>query len=152
MKKDLRGVIERTCDEHEGKKWTWHFWRIKTGECQTTINSAYVPCGSSTLYRWTNDHTEFRDAKSAGTQMGLAFWEQLGIAAAAGKLKGFNSTVWTVTMKNRFGYRDKIEGKLEIEKTERLVHDVQIGLEGQIINVSSEFTPEELKAVGVVDE
>lgn len=60
-----------------------------------------------TLYEWEKVHPNFSEAKRIGVQAGRLFWEKMGRAGAAGKIKNFNCTAWIFNMKNRFGWRDK---------------------------------------------
>lgn len=62
-----------------------------------------------TLYRWVKEHRQFSDAIKDGETAGQLVWERLGLEAARGNVPGFASTPWAMTMKNRFGYRDKVE-------------------------------------------
>jgi hypothetical protein len=39
----------------------------------------------------------------------LLVWERLGMQGAKGEIAGFNATSWIFNMKNRAGWRDKIE-------------------------------------------
>ncbi len=89
-------------------------------------------CSASNLYNWVELHPAFSEAKKVATQRGQLFWEQLARAAAAGKIKNFNSTVWIFTMKNRFGWRDKHDIKAEVREVKEVIHQVEIGLDGDI--------------------
>jgi hypothetical protein len=66
-----------------------------------------------TLYTWLKKHPEFVDAKSIGTGKSNAFWEKIGVAGVTGKLPGFQTSAWIFNMKNRFGWRDKQEIKID---------------------------------------
>ncbi len=119
-------------------------------------------CTVSRLYAWLTRHAEFREAKEAGEVAGKAFWENLGKAGQAGQLRTstrvwkylknketgqrvrtlveerehpaqFNSAAWALTMKNRYGYRDKHE----VEQTTKVAPT----------DLSS-MTEEELRALG----
>lgn len=74
-----------------------------------------VNTSRTTLYNWEKAYPEFLYAKEVGQAKGQYWWEQKGIAAASGaKLshfdpRNFNLGVWNTTMKNRFGYRDRME-------------------------------------------
>lgn len=68
-----------------------------------------------TIYEWTRVHPEFAEAKKEGVARNHVFWEKLGLAGAAGKLKNFNAPTWIFNMKNRHGWRDKIEHSGEID-------------------------------------
>lgn len=67
---------------------------------------AVIGVNRDTLYEWARVHQDFSDAKKRGTDETLLFWEKMGMAGMTGKIKGFNSTVWIFSMKNRFGWRD----------------------------------------------
>lgn len=61
----------------------------------------------SSLYKWLDKHEDFREAKGIGEALAQQWWFNLGKMAAAGKVPGFNATVWIFTMKNMFKWRDK---------------------------------------------
>lgn len=42
-------------------------------------------------------------------RQGRLIWEKLGLGAAAGKIKNFSSASWIFNMKNRYGWKDKVE-------------------------------------------
>lgn len=72
---------------------------------------AYVPgyASKETLYAWIRANRSFLDAKKAGESLSRAWWEKMAAAGMAGKIAGFNSTVWVFSMKNRFGWRDRVQ-------------------------------------------
>ncbi len=63
----------------------------------------------STLYNWLKEHRDFLDAKEEGTARGFKLWEMIGRNAAAGRIEGFSASAWIFNMKNRYGWRDRIE-------------------------------------------
>ena len=71
-------------------------------DCNTT---------KKTLYNWTELFPEFLNAKKRGEEKCRRWWETLGTNLAAGKKKG-NAAVYIFNMKNRFGWRDKIETEI----------------------------------------
>lgn len=73
---------------------------------------AEVFCGTSTLYRWVEQYQDFRDAKEIGTRLSHEWWERQGQKGLNIGPKSFHGQVWSITMKNRFGYRDKQEVQL----------------------------------------
>lgn len=78
-----------------------------------------------TLYQWVNTYEEFSDAKKLGSEKCRLFWEQIaleGLNSKAGVT--FNSTVWIFNMKNRFGWRDRIETENRTEITGTIEHEV----------------------------
>lgn len=61
-----------------------------------------------TLHNWRDKHPKFAEAWARAHEASLVWWEKTGRDAAAGKLKG-SATHWSLTMKNRFGWRDSFE-------------------------------------------
>lgn len=73
---------------------------------------ALLPDGGAskeTLYAWTRAHRRFLDAKKQGEMQARLWWEKIATAGMAGKIKGFNATVWVFSMKNRFGWKDRLQ-------------------------------------------
>ena len=70
--------------------------------------AAVIGVAKETLYTWVDKHPEFMDAKKEAFEKSRLFWEKVGVGQATGEIKG-SSTTWIFNMKNRFGYRDKIE-------------------------------------------
>lgn len=62
-----------------------------------------------TLYYWADTYEEFLESKKRGEGKARLFWEKVGTAGGLGKIKNFNSAVWIFSMKNKFGWRDKID-------------------------------------------
>lgn len=67
-----------------------------------------------TLYQWAKVHPEFSDAKRKGAARSQIFWETLGMGLAGAQMKGGkqvkgSAASWIFNMKNRFGWRDRIE-------------------------------------------
>jgi len=62
-----------------------------------------------TLRKWQDDHADFKLAVETGKLLAQEHYEQLGYEAMLGKIKDFDSKIWTTTMKNRFDYSEKTE-------------------------------------------
>lgn len=89
-----------------------------------------------TLYEWCRRYPEFSDTIKVGEMMSYAYWEDLGMKAMMGKVKGFRPSLWIFTMKARFGWRDNspvkstedmadiIEGDLKEEKPQRTMAEI----------------------------
>lgn len=77
-------------------------------ECIRIIGGYVV---KDTLYNWLKIHPEFSDAKKAFTDLSRQFWEKIANDHLTHYKDGkqLNSTVWIFNMKNRFGWRDKID-------------------------------------------
>lgn len=59
------------------------------------------------LYEWLAKYDDFGDTVGVAEAKAQFVWEDLGLRAAQGKVKQFNTSVWMFVMKNRFGWRDK---------------------------------------------
>lgn len=88
---------------------------------------AKIGVARDSVYEWTKQFPEFAEAKKMALDKSLLFWERLGMAGVTGKIDGFNSTVWIFTMKNRFGWRDRIEntGTLTLTPHQYLVNMIE---------------------------
>lgn len=67
------------------------------------------PCSRAVLYVWEAEHPEFKAAKQIGLDASELFWDKIGTAGIAGRIKGFNASAWIFTRKNRHGWRDHVE-------------------------------------------
>jgi len=67
--------------------------------------AATIGISRDTLYRWTKEYDEFSDTIKEGELLSEAWWQRKGRENIENK--GFNSTLWYMNMKNRFGWRDK---------------------------------------------
>lgn len=72
----------------------------------------------SILYDWRDAHPEFKEAMLVGTDKSLLFYESLGIQGMAGKLKGFNASVYALTMANKHKWRQQHDVTSDGEKLE----------------------------------
>lgn len=76
-----------------------------------------------TLYEWVKKHPDFANAKREAFELSRRFWEDAAIANLVNtsesgfdemgnkvsRSKSLNSTAWIFNMKNRFGWRDRVE-------------------------------------------
>lgn len=102
--------------------------KYKPEYCDELIE--YMACGMSfdsfagkvgvniaTVYDWAEANEEFFEAKKIGFAKCKDFWEKVGIKGVTGKIDGFNVAAYIFNMKNRFGWRDKVDiditGKVE---------------------------------------
>jgi hypothetical protein len=87
---------------------------LKNGHHMDTFG-AVVGASRSTVYKWLEEHEEFSDTQNRFLVDAQFFWEKMGMAGAAGKIKGFNVTAWIFIMKNRFKWRDKWDIDLNVK-------------------------------------
>jgi hypothetical protein len=83
-----------------------------------------VRCNVDTLYNWEKLNQEFSEAKKIGMALNMHFWEKMGIAGTAGKVKNFNVTAWIFNMKNRHAWGDRTITEHEVKMSDKLVIDL----------------------------
>jgi len=77
------------------------------------------------LFDWEKSHEEFLHAKEVGLEKARLFWERVGIKYVVSKSdsdgeaktsssRSLNASVWIFNMKNRFGWRDKQPGEVDV--------------------------------------
>ena len=74
-----------------------------------------------TLYNWADDHPDFLQAKQIGTSLSKLRWEQRGIDGMTEK--GFNTGLWYINMKNRFGWHDNVKVQAAQSEPIKLAYD-----------------------------
>lgn len=75
-----------------------------------------VVVAKSTLEDWVANYQEFRDAKAVGFSLSRIFWEKMGRAGALGQIKNFSVSAYVFTMKNRFGWSDRTDLRIEVNE------------------------------------
>ena len=65
---------------------------------------------TQTLSVWEKEKPEFSEAIKHGEAASRVWWEDRGRQACTDGQ--FNATVWSMNMKNRFGWRDKVDHEL----------------------------------------
>lgn len=66
---------------------------------------AFLNIAEKTLYRLMREEKEFFQSIKRGLRMSKGWWETNGRTNLQNK--EFNSTLWYMNMKNRFGWKDK---------------------------------------------
>jgi len=61
------------------------------------------------VYKWRERHECFEKAFEQGKAKQHLFFEKMGIHAMAGKIKNFPASTYIFTMKNKLGWKDKVE-------------------------------------------
>lgn len=92
-----------------------------TDGCSFETFAAYCNVSIDTLYEWAKVHQEFSEAKKRAVVKSMDYWEKMGRAGTAGKLKGFNVASWIYTMKCRFPKYWRDETILIEEKPKRML-------------------------------
>lgn len=77
----------------------------------------------NTLYQWMEKNREFQDAINKGRDFSEGWWCKKGRKNIENK--EFNSTLWYMNMKNRFGWADKTESNHNVNvKQEDAIKDL----------------------------
>jgi hypothetical protein len=85
------------------------------GNSFETFGATIGVCRDS-LYTWEKKYPDFSDAKRLGREKALSWWEKVGKLGMMGKIKGFVPAIWIFSVKNRFGWTDKVEISNDTEK------------------------------------
>ncbi|MCY1389895.1 hypothetical protein D9M71_47050 [compost metagenome] len=59
-------------------------------------------------YKWTDENPDFSRTRKECQELCRIWWEKHGRKMSDGSADG-NATVWIFNMKNRFGWKDKVE-------------------------------------------
>lgn len=70
-------------------------------------SAAKMGVNVDTLKEWAKVHPEFSAAKREAFERNRLFWEQVSLNGLNDR--NFNTTNWIFQMKNRFGWRDKVD-------------------------------------------
>ena len=103
--------------------------------CQTLIDhmrtglsfesfGGVVEVSKQTLYDWMQKHPSFLDARYKGDSLSLLQWEKLGIAGMTAKIKFFNGHIWSLNMKSRFKWSDRMEVEQTTLKRPEIPEDI----------------------------
>lgn len=80
--------------------------------------------GYTTIYDWMEKHEEFAQAIKKGREFSKAWWMRRGRKELENDK--FNSTLWYMNMKNRFGWADKKEVNTNLTLThEESIKDLE---------------------------
>lgn len=73
--------------------------------------AGHLRINKDTLYQYIKKHPDFADAIKEGLELSRIFWEKKALETITHTKAGtqLNSTSWIFNMKNRFGWRDKME-------------------------------------------
>lgn len=109
---------------------------------------AELGVSKSTLYRWANEHKEFKEALQLGIEYAQAWWEKLGREFVVSEVRSprkINLGLYVFVMKNRFGYRDvtKIESSISVDSKQGIMNEES--------NRAGEEISEEARAAKVID-
>jgi transposase len=109
--------------------------------------AATIDTSKNTIYEWEKAHQEFRDACARARIKCQMMWETEGIH---GLHNGMNSSHWAFNMKNRFGWKDKIEVDQQTAITGSIGVDLVQMTEGEKIKLLKKQA-EELEKLNAID-
>jgi len=99
---------------------------MKKGHSKQSV-AGKIGISRDTLYEWCRRYPEFSDTIKVGEMMSWHYWEDIGIKATLGKMKGFRPSLWIFTMKARFGWRDNSP----VKRLEDDIDELEIELEAK---------------------
>lgn len=125
---------------HAGGRPLIQLTDLPTDYEQLIIREMSIGASLQEIYGWLNiseptfkrlcrDHPEFARTIKTGLRLSEKWWLQIGRTHI--RDKEFNSTLWYMNMKNRFGWRDKVE-------TETVVKDHTVSVHSS--KTAQEFT------------
>jgi len=82
---------------------------FKDGESLAEVCAYRLGVTQKTFLEWVHKYPEFAEAYDAARTISEAWWTKCGRAMTLGKLPGAIPASWIFNMKNRFGWRDKID-------------------------------------------
>ena len=74
----------------------------------------YLKVSRQTIYDWADPKSKqyrkrFADALELGKELCEAWWMRFGRLAAQGRVRAGSPSWWIFNMKNRFGWRDRVD-------------------------------------------
>jgi len=79
--------------------------------------------GYSTIYEWMEKHPEFAEAIKKGREFSKGWWMKRGRRDLCNK--DFNSTLWFMNMRNRFGWGNKQDNENNVTKHEDALKELE---------------------------
>ncbi len=84
----------------------------KNGESNEEVVRKLGICKES-FYKLVKLSPKFANSKKKGEALSQAWWNKLGREGSNGK-RDINAAVWIFNMKNRFGWRDKVDVEAKV--------------------------------------
>lgn len=104
--------------------------------------AGHVGVSKQTIYDWVDRHEEFKEAKDIATEKCRLWWESVGIKhivtrskseqGIGSKSTSLNSQVWTINMKNRFGWRDRQPDEVDTTVVNNITNVQPVDLDERI--------------------
>jgi len=120
---------------------------MKKGHSFKTFGGIIGVC-EKTLFNWSEEFPEFLQSKGMGETASHLHWEAKGmewlVCPGGEGAPKFNNPVWQTTMKNRFGYRDKVTHTTEDEEGKQ--QPLNLGLTGSEITACIDRLRKEIEA------
>ena len=97
---------------------------MKEGASKTEV-AASIGIDRDTLNEWSKTNSDFSVSIKKGEQLSEVWWEKIARENLITHPKGpqFNSTLWYMNMKNRFGWKDKQEVEHSGNKDKPIQHN-----------------------------
>lgn len=100
---------------------------LKKGFSKEAV-AGHIGICKDTLYKWIKRHKDFADAIAQGVELSRIHWEKIAIDHVVFSKNGvqISPQVWSLNMKNRFGWSEKKEIELgeETRATVKLAYSL----------------------------
>ena len=101
----------------------------KLGKSTEAIG-ATIGCGTATLYRWREEHPEFREALELAKEFELEWWETIAQTHMVENKESdrLNATIWSRSMAARFPkkYRESVKQEITGADGAPLLSGIQV--------------------------
>ena len=92
--------------------------QMKEGASKTEV-AAILGTYRDRLIKWAAKHPDFANAIKKGEELSKAWWLKQGRVAL--REQAFNATLYYMNMKNRHGWADKSENKVNVTATPEII-------------------------------
>lgn len=92
------------------------------------------------FYKEINDNPKFAEFIEFGRTLSQAYWEKM--ARKNVDNKGFNTSLWTFYMKNKFGWADKVESSNTNEVVTNDIDALRAEISKSMLKFAKQYYPE----------
>lgn len=135
--------------EVEVKAWVREVRDLYAEGASDAEVAAFLNITTKEFYKQMADSRPFAVLVEMGRTLAMAWWEKQ--ARLNVKNKGFNTPLWVFTMKNKFGWADKVETTNTSENTNYDVDSLRENITKEMAKFVKRYTPELTDAKRVIE-